>query len=278
MYARLLELSPRFHDRNRSGDLITRITGDVGHVQDALVAWFVTVLPEALTLVEQEVNRRIRENQEVATREMGTEEAIASGATALFGEKYGDKVRVVQVGEFSMELCGGTHARAAGDIGIFKILQETGIAAGVRRIEAVTGPRAVEVFQGQNRLLDQLAALLKSDRGHLEARLHKLLDHQKELEREIASLQGRLNAGQAGELLAKVREVGGTKLLAARLDGLESLGVLGVRVPDGRDHAQLGQHLVAHLADDLRARLPGVEPLSRPHVSERSHRALRRGS
>ena len=95
----------------------------------------------------------------------------------------------------------------------------------VRRIEAVTGPRAVEVFQEQNRLLDHLAALVKSDRGHLESRLQKLLDHQKELEREIASLQGRLNAGQAAALLAEARDVGGVKLLAARLDGLDGKGL-----------------------------------------------------
>jgi alanyl-tRNA synthetase len=204
---------------HQAGSLVTpeRLRFDFTH--------FSPLSAEELALVEQEVNRRIRENQEVATREMGTEEAIASGATALFGEKYGDQVRVVQVGEFSMELCGGTHAHAAGDIGIFKIVQETGIAAGVRRIEAVTGPRAVEVFQEQNRLLDQLATLLKSDRGHLEGRLQKLLEHQKELEREISSLQGRLNAGQAAALLAEAREVAGVKLLAVRLDGLDGKGL-----------------------------------------------------
>ncbi len=178
-----------------------------------------------LSRVETEVNRRIRENLSVESLEMAADEAIHAGATALFGEKYGDRVRVVKVGDFSMELCGGTHARAAGDIGLFKIVQETGIAAGVRRIEAVTGARAVELFQNQEQSITQMAALLKSDRSQLQPRLQKLLERQKELEREIETLQGRLNAGQAGNLLDQVQQVAGVKVLAARIDGSDAKGL-----------------------------------------------------
>jgi alanyl-tRNA synthetase len=174
--------------------------------------------------VEVEVNRRIRENQAVETEEMAADAAISAGATALFGEKYGDTVRVVRVGDFSMELCGGTHSRAAGDIGLFKIVQETGIAAGVRRIEAVTGARALAVVQRQEKTLDALADLLRSDRQQIETRLQKLLDRQKELEREVESLQDRLQAGQAGDLMDQVREVAGLQLLTARVDKLDGKG------------------------------------------------------
>jgi alanyl-tRNA synthetase len=165
----------------------------------------------------------------------------------LFGEKYGDKVRVVKVGDISMELCGGTHARASGDIGLFKILQEAGIAAGVRRIEAVTGVRALEVIRDQERTLDQLAALVKTERPQLENRLRKLLEHQRELERELESLQARLNADQAGDLLDQATEVAGIKIVRGRVDNL-----------DGK--------ALRELADQVRDRMPsGVLILGSAH-------------
>jgi len=174
-----------------------------------------------LERIETEVNRRIRSNQPVETDQMATEEAVSAGATALFGEKYGDRVRVVRVGDFSMELCGGTHARASGDIGLFKIIQETGIAAGVRRIEAVTGEQAVTEVLRQEDTLEKVAGLLKSDVGQVEGRVRKLLEHQKTLEREIEKLRSRINAERSGELLDNVREVAGVNLLSARADGLD---------------------------------------------------------
>jgi alanyl-tRNA synthetase len=192
---------------------------------------------EELEQVETLVNRRIRQNAEVDTRQMSHEQAVAAGATALFGEKYGDEVRVVRIGDISMELCGGTHTAASGDIGLFKILQETGIAAGVRRIEAVTGARALDVVRDQERTLDQLAALIKTDRPQLELRLRKLLERQKELERELESLQGRLNADQAGNLLSGAVDVAGIKLVCGRADNL-----------DGK--------ALRELADQVRDRLP----------------------
>ncbi len=174
-----------------------------------------------IAAVEDEVNRLIRENASVQAQEMAQDAAIEAGATALFGEKYGDRVRVVSIGEFSKELCGGTHVQAAGEIGLFKILQETGIAAGVRRIEAATGTRALESVRQQEQLIGRAAQLLKSDRSQLELRIQKMLDRQKELEREVEKLQARLNAGQSTQLLEKVRDAGGVRVLASVVEGLD---------------------------------------------------------
>ena len=200
----------------QAGSLVTpeRLRFDFTH--------FSPLSHEEIIAVEREVNARIRANYPVEVAEMEADKAIEAGATALFGEKYGDEVRVVKMADFSMELCGGTHTDASGNIGFFKIVQETGIAAGVRRIEAVTGPKAVEIMQQQEELLDAAAAMLKSDRQQLTTRLHKLLDRQKELERQIEKLQEKLAADQAGELLGQIRTVAGIKLLAARLKGVET--------------------------------------------------------
>jgi alanyl-tRNA synthetase len=174
-----------------------------------------------LETVERLVNERIRQNRGVQVEEMSADDAIAAGATALFGEKYGDRVRVVSVGDFSMELCGGTHTHAAGDIGLFKIIQESGIAAGVRRIEAATGARALEIIRQQEAVIEQAATLLKSDSSQLESRIRKLLEHQRELERQVESLRGKLQSGQAGQLLDAVREVSGVKILAVKVDSMD---------------------------------------------------------
>jgi alanyl-tRNA synthetase len=199
----------------QAGSLVTpeRLRFDFVH--------FSAMTPQELDKVETLVNCRIRQNAGVDTREMAHEEAVGAGATALFGEKYGEKVRVVRVGDISMELCGGTHAQASGDIGLFKILQETGIAAGVRRIEAVTGAKALEVIKDQERTLDHLANLIKTDRPQLETRLRKLLERQKELEREVESLQGRLNADQAGDLLRQAVAIDGVSVVCGRVDNLD---------------------------------------------------------
>jgi alanyl-tRNA synthetase len=197
----------------QAGSLVTpeRLRFDFSH--------FSAMTAEELVRVESEVNRRIRGNGAVETREMEAEAAIAAGATALFGEKYGERVRVVTVGDFSKELCGGTHARAAGDLGFFRILQESGVAAGVRRIEAVTGARAVQLAQQEQELLRRLATQLKSEPRQLENRLQKLLEQQRELEREVETLQARSNADQGAKLLDQVREIAGVRVLAVRLDG-----------------------------------------------------------
>jgi alanyl-tRNA synthetase len=214
----------------QAGSLVTpeRLRFDFTH--------FSALTAEEIEEVERRVNTRIRQNQGVAINEMAADEAIAAGATALFGEKYGERVRVVKVGDFSMELCGGTHTLAAGDIGLFKIIQESGIAAGVRRIEAMTGSRALAAVQQQESAIDSLARLLKSEPAQLETRLQRLLERQKELEREVETLQARLNANRSLQLLDQAVEVDGVRLLAARVDGL-----------DGKQ--------LRELADQLRERL-----------------------
>ncbi len=186
---------------------------------------FSAITPQELKRIEMEVNRHIRENAAVHTDEMAHEQAISAGATALFGEKYGERVRVVNLGEFSMELCGGTHTAAAGDIGLFKIVQESGIAAGVRRIEAVTGGAALALVQQQEETITRMASLVKSDRSQLENRLVRLTERQKELERELATLESRLKAGQAEDILSQVQDVAGVKLLAARVESADSKGL-----------------------------------------------------
>jgi alanyl-tRNA synthetase len=167
-----------------------------------------------ITRVEELVNGFVMTNDRVDSKEMAAAEAMTSGATALFGEKYGDVVRVVQVGDVSMELCGGTHVALAGDIGFFKIVSEGGIAAGVRRIEAVTGAGAVAFVQRLENEQRQLAALVKAEGGSILDRVERLLARQREMQRELDSLQSQVNAGRSADLLAGVREAAGLKVLA----------------------------------------------------------------
>jgi alanyl-tRNA synthetase len=175
---------------------------------------FSAMTQDEITQVEQLVNGFVMGNDTVDSREMAAAEAMATGATALFGEKYGDKVRVVQVGDVSMELCGGTHVAAAGDIGFFKIVNESGIAAGVRRIEAVTGTGAMEFVQKLENEQRQLATLVKAEGGSILDRVERLLARQKELQRELEALQAQINAGRSADLLNATREAGGLKVLA----------------------------------------------------------------
>ncbi|HIJ81755.1 MAG TPA: alanine--tRNA ligase [Desulfuromonadales bacterium] len=178
---------------------------------------FSAMTAEEIRQVEMIVNRFIMTNDQVVTREMDVHEATEAGATALFDEKYGDVVRVVRVGDVSMELCGGTHVRAAGDIGLFKIVSESGIAAGVRRIEALSGEGALAFISQIEDEQRSIAAMLKAESGSAVDRLEKLLARQKELQREIEALHGKLNAASSGDLLSQVVEVKGIKLLAAKV-------------------------------------------------------------
>jgi alanyl-tRNA synthetase len=178
---------------------------------------FSAVSDEELRSIETIVNRFILANDQVVTREMNVAEAIEAGATALFDEKYGDSVRVVKVGEVSMELCGGTHVRAAGDIGLFKIVSEAGIAAGVRRIEALTGLGALDFVRQLEDEQREIAALLKAEAGNSRDRLEKLLARQREYQREIESLQARLNVAASGDLMSQTVEVAGVRLLAVKV-------------------------------------------------------------
>ncbi len=183
------------------------------------------VTPEELRDVEDEVNAVIRANEEVVTEQMAYEDAIRSGALAFFGEKYGDRVCVVRMGSYSVELCGGTHVRRTGDIGLFKLEDESGVAAGVRRLEAVTGEGALAVVRRHEAVLQDIAALVKSGEEDTPARIQKLLAEKRELEKRIAELQGKLAGGASKDVLADARRVDGATVLATRIDGLDDKGL-----------------------------------------------------
>ena len=186
---------------------------------------FQAVTHEELARVEKIVNEEIRRNPEAQVHHMGMDEAIEFGAMALFGEKYGERVRVLKMGDFSTELCGGTHVHHTGDIGVFKILSEGGIAAGVRRIEAVTGEGALQYFSEQEKQLDEAAELLGAKGDDVIDKLKALLDNQKKLERELKTIKARAAAGAAIGLVSSAIEVNGIKILAARLEGLDTTGL-----------------------------------------------------
>ena len=189
---------------------------------------FSAMAADEIARVEDIVNAYIMDNDPVTTNQMLIADAIEAGATALFDEKYGDKVRVVRVGDVSMELCGGTHVRAAGDIGLFKVIGETGIAAGVRRIEALTGNGALAFVRQIEEEQRAVAGLLRAEGGNPLERLERLISRQKELQREVESLQAKLNAVASGDLLAQVTEVQGVKLLAVKVavEDVKALRVL----------------------------------------------------
>ena len=183
---------------------------------------FQPITGEQLRRIEGLVNAEIRRNVATEIRQMRYQEALACGAIALFGEKYGDRVRVLKLGDFSTELCGGTHVARTGDIGLFKIVAESGVAAGIRRVEAVTGAVALHRIEQEEQRLDAVAQLLGSTQGEVEARLEAVLERQRKLERELESLKAKAAGAVVGELAARAREVAGIKLLAARLDGLDA--------------------------------------------------------
>jgi len=172
--------------------------------------------------VEAIVNREIRRNAEVSARVMKYDEAIQAGAMALFGEKYGDEVRVIGMGEFSTELCGGTHVSRTGDIGFFKIVAESGVAAGIRRIEAVTGEAALDYVQAQEHTLADAAAALRAQPQELAARITQILDNVRTLERELNKLKSKAAAAQGSDLASQAHDIKGTKVLAATLDGADA--------------------------------------------------------
>ncbi len=172
--------------------------------------------------VEDLVNEQIRINAAAEAAEMAYDEAINSGAMALFGEKYGDRVRVLRIGEFSTELCGGTHVARAGDIGLFKIVSESGVAAGVRRIEAVSGRGALAAIKANESLVRQLAALVKANRDNLGEKVAHLVERGRLQDKEIEQLKMKLAGGQGTDLAAQAIDVGGINVLAAEVDGADS--------------------------------------------------------
>jgi alanyl-tRNA synthetase len=179
------------------------------------------VTPEQIAEIERRVNAEILANAATDASVMALEDAQKSGAMMLFGEKYGETVRVLSIGS-SKELCGGTHVARTGDIGLFKITSEGGIAAGVRRVEAITGTNALEYAQGLESSLHSVAATLRTPPAEVQARLGQVLDQVKALEKEIAALKGKLASSQGDELVGQAIDVKGLKVLAARLDGADA--------------------------------------------------------
>src|SRR5690606_13335711 len=177
---------------------------------------FEPVSREQLAAIERRVNDEIRENTEAEVHHMGMQEALDFGAMALFGEKYGERVRVLRMGAFSTELCGGTHVGRTGDIGLFKIVSEGGISAGVRRIEAVTGAGALDYVAEEERRLEEAARLLGGSPAELVDKLRQLFEKQKRAERELESLKAKAAAGATADLAASAADVNGIKVVAAR--------------------------------------------------------------
>ena len=177
---------------------------------------------EELHRIEELVNDAIRRNAPAETRVMALDEAVAAGAMSLFGEKYDSDVRVLSIGEFSMELCGGTHVERAGDIGLFKIIGESGVAAGVRRIEAVTGQAAYEWVVRTDRVLRDVASMLRGSREDVDEKVRELIERSRRLEKEVQQLKSKLAGGQSGDLSTQAKDVGGIKVLAAQIEGADA--------------------------------------------------------
>ncbi|RME57021.1 MAG: alanine--tRNA ligase [Deltaproteobacteria bacterium] len=175
--------------------------------------------------IEELVNEEIIADETVTTELMELEEAKAAGALALFGEKYADVVRVVRIGDFSIELCGGTHVSHTGEIGYLKLTGESGISAGVRRVEAVSGPGAWRYVDRLQRELREIAEMVKAGGGNVTEKVGKILQRQKQLEQNLEALQARLSEAASNEILRNVREIGGTKVLAARVESEDPKGL-----------------------------------------------------
>jgi alanyl-tRNA synthetase len=197
-------------------------------------AHFQPVTAAELREIERLVNAQIRANIPAETRVMDYESAVAGGAIALFGEKYDKDVRVLRMGEFSMELCGGTHVHRAGDIGLFKIVAESGVASGVRRIEALTGEAALDYVEQNDALLKDLAALVRGTREDLKDKVREQLERARQMERENRTLKDRLASGQGVDLAAGAVDVHGVKVVATRVDGADA-GALRAAVDQLKD-------------------------------------------
>ena len=215
--------------------------------------------PDEITQVEALVNREIRHNVAVDARLMKYDEAIKAGAMALFGEKYGDEVRVIGMGSFSTELCGGTHVRRSGDIGFFKVVSESGVAAGIRRIEAVTADTALAHAQASERQLADIASLLKTSPHDIGPKLEQIVDNVRQLERELARLKSKLAASKGDDLVGGAADVRGVKVVAARLDGADSKA-LRETVDKLRDKLQSAIVVLGAAEGDKVTLIAGVTP------------------
>jgi alanyl-tRNA synthetase len=212
----------------QSGSLVSpdRLRFDFTH--------FSPITTEELARIETLANEEIRANTQLNTEMLEREEAIQSGAVALFGEKYGARVRVVSISNFSKELCGGTHVRATGEIGLVKVTSETSIAAGVRRIEAITGPAAFKRFQEHENRLETVSSLLKIAPDKLDFKIEKLLSNQKELEKEVDRLTAKLSLSDLDGIINKGQMVGDVKVVVSRvtLNSPKTLRDMGDKIRD----------------------------------------------
>jgi alanyl-tRNA synthetase len=211
---------------------------------------------EEIREVEEIVNNEVLANAATDTHLMAIADAQKSGAMMLFGEKYGDEVRVVGIGS-STELCGGTHVGRTGDIGLFKILGETGVAAGVRRVEAVTGGNALRYVQEQERRVQGVSALLKTQPDELAERVTGILDNVRALEKELARLKAKLASGQGDDLAAQAVEVKGIKVLAATMEGAD-MSALRDTLDKLKDKLQSAVVVLASVADGKVSLIAGV--------------------
>src|SRR6056297_1072958 len=230
---------------------------------------FEPVSAEQLREVENRVNEQIQANVAASAEEMDYDQAMNAGALAFFGDKYGDRVRVLQFGDYSTELCGGTHVDRVGDIGAFKIVHETGISAGVRRIEAVAGRKAVAWMQQIDRELRSVAERLKASPDQVGTRVEQLLDRSRELEKELERIKQKLASAQGVDLGANVRDVGGIKVLSEKLEGVDPSSLrdtvdqlknkLGSAIVVLGTEAGQGVRLVAGVTGDLTDRFKAGE-------------------
>jgi alanyl-tRNA synthetase len=235
----------------QKGSLVApdRLRFDFSHFQPVTAA--------ELAEIERRVNAEVRANHEGEVRHMAMQEALDFGAMALFGEKYGEEVRVLRFGPTSTELCGGTHVHRTGDIGLFKIVSEGGVSAGVRRIEALTGQGALDHVAEEEHRLGEAASLLGGNVGEVGDKLRALLDRQKKLERELDALKAKAASGATADLAAKAVDVDGIKVLAARLEGFDAKAL---RDAVDRFKQQLGDAVIvlAGVRDGKAALVAGV--------------------
>jgi alanyl-tRNA synthetase len=218
--------------------------------------------PEPLTAlqldqIERLVNDQIRANARADIRIMPIDEALAAGAIALFGEKYGEQVRVLRFGDFSTELCGGTHVQRAGDIGLFKIVAETGVAAGIRRIEALTGADALEWIDANEQRLDQIAALVKGHRADVDQKVRQVLERNRAMERELEQLKARLAASKGSDLVSRAVEIDGINVLAAHLEGADAKSLRNT-LDQLKDKLRSAAIVLATVIDDKVSLVAGV--------------------
>jgi alanyl-tRNA synthetase len=215
-----------------------------------------------LKTIEEEINARIRENVSVLTEEMAYDDAIKAGALAFFGDKYGDRVRVVRMGDFSTELCGGTHVNRTGDIGLFKLEGESGVAAGVRRVEAFTGQGALEAIRRREKILEDIGSHLGARDTQAIERLERLLAHEKELEKRIRTLEQKLVSGASADGASedRVREANGVKVVTRKVEGVEAKALREMADRMRQKYGSAVVALGANLGDNKVALLVAVTP------------------